>query len=155
MPDESEIRYGAPDDSLRRRTRGGAGITREQAVARGQQGLDRQAADYRAKLEADVAALAAAIADETAGPEPVAAAAMEIKSLAGTFGYGLAGRTAASLYRYLRYVPDGDSKRDEVLQSHLKALRYTLADNAGTGDGERVVRELESAVQHRRAQLGT
>lgn len=155
MADENEVQYGEPDHSLRRRTRGGSGITREQAVARGQQGLERQAADYRAKLEADVAALAAAIDDEAAGADAVAAAAMEIKSLAGTFGYGLAGRTAASLHRYLRYVPDGDSKRAEVLQSHLKALRYSIAEHARTADAERIVRELESAVQRRRAQLGS
>jgi hypothetical protein len=150
-----------PDDRLSRRTRGAGGITPAQAAQRAHQGVRRMADDYPQKLESDLAWLAGAIARDRpanapAGNAEVRAPALEIKALAATFGCGLAGRIAASLVRYLEYVPAGDGKRREVLASHLAALRWVVDRRLGDRDAEAeaMIAELERAVTQRRDALG-
>mgnify|MGYP000625112694 CR=1 FL=1 len=155
MTEGADAEYSEPDESLSRRVRGSKGLTQAQAVARGQGTVDELAGDYRGKLDADVAALAEAIAGDGDAPEAVQPTAMEIKTLAGTFGYARTGRAAASLCRYLTYVPADDPKRAEVLQSHLEALRYLVLHDDAPEDAEadRMLDGLEQAVAHRRARL--
>lgn len=155
MADGPKAETRAPDGGLRDRTSGPKGLTQGQAVARGRSVLEAQADDYREKLRDDLRALDAAVARDADDPGAVAAAAMEIKSLAATFGHRLAGRTAASLSRYLTYVPASDPKRGEVLHGHLDALRYLVEHESTEADNEalQMVGSLEAAVRLRRRRM--
>lgn len=156
MADSSDTHYIEPDDALKQRTQGPNGISGADAVAGAQAAIDKKARDYRAKLDADLDALEQGIGDGPQATETLYAVAMEIKSLAATFGYRYTGKVAETLCGYLREVPADDPKRTEVLRRHLEAMRYLAAHDGPDDNGAaaELVAQLQTAVQNRMDVLG-
>lgn len=156
MADPSDTQYIEPDDALQRRTQGPNGISGAEAVAEAQSAIEEKACDYRAKLEADLDALEKGGGDGQQAPEALYTVAMEIKSLAATFGYRYTGKIAETLCGYLREAPADDPKRSEVLRGHLDAMRYLLEHDGPDDNGAaaELVAQLQTAVQNRMDALG-
>lgn len=144
-----------PNHDLKRKAIGAKGISREEAMRRGQKVVDQYKKQYESILEDDLIKIAALTQQLLAAEkdhmqdwaQKIYGLAHEMKGQGGTFGYDLVTAIADSLCKILTGVPPDHPNLLRLVSLHVDSIRIVVRDNLKGFGGVKEQAMLEGLAQ--------